>query len=54
MVEAVDTCPSTIVFCIKYVPNLFKNQKICHKTIDKRHFKFDSVSNQFKTQELCD
>ena len=47
--KAVDTYPSTI----KFVPECFVTQGMCDKAVNKCFFVFDSISNQYKTQEMC-
>ena len=34
--------------------DLFMTQGMCRKAIDKSPFVFDSVPDQYKTQEMCD
>ena len=48
--KAVSTYPSTI----KFIPECFTTQKICHKVVNICFFVFDCIPDQYKTQEMCD
>ena len=48
--KAVDTHPFTITF----VPECYKTQEMCYKTIHRCFFVFDSFPDHYKTQEICD
>ena len=47
--KAVNTYPSTI----KSVPECFMTQKMHDKVVIRCFFVFDSISDQYKTQEIC-
>ena len=47
--KAVNTDPSTI----KFFPKCFMTQEMYDKTV-RMFFAFDSIPNQYKTQEMCD
>ena len=48
--KTVDTHPSTI----QLVPNFYKTQEMCYKAVRRCFFVFDSISDQYKTHEICD
>ena len=43
--KAVDTHPSTI----KFVPECYKTQELCHKVDNRCFFVFGSIPDQYKT-----
>ena len=46
--KPVKTYPSTI----KFVPECLMTQVMCDKAVNSCFFIFDSISNQYKTQEM--
>ena len=44
------TYPSTITF----VPECLITQQMCDKSVNRCFFVFDSILEQYKTQEVCD
>ena len=46
--KPVNTYPSTI----KFVPECLMTQEMCDKAVNSCFFIFDSISNQYKTQEM--
>ena len=44
------TYPSTITF----VPKCLITQQMCDKSVNRCFFVFDSILEQYKTQEVCD
>ena len=47
--KAVDTHPSTKQF----VPKCYKTQEMFYKGVHRCVFVFDSIPDQYKTQEMC-
>ena len=47
--KAADTFPSTI----KFVPECWKTKELCHRTVHRWFFVFDSIPDKYKTQEIC-
>ena len=47
--KAVDTYPSTI----KFVPECYKTQEMCHRTVHRCIFVIDSLPDKYKTPEIC-
>ena len=48
--KAVDTHPSTI----KFVPECYKTQEMCFEAVNGCFLVFDSITDQYKTQKICD
>ena len=48
--KAVDTHNSTV----KYVLECYKSQEMCYEAVPRCFFVFDSVPDQYKTQEMCE
>ena len=48
--KAADTPP----LIIKCVPECNKTQESCYKTFHRFLFVFDSIPDQYKSQEICD
>ena len=42
-----------IKFAIKFVPECYKIQKICDKTVHTCPFVFEFVPDQYKIQDMC-
>ena len=47
--KTADTYPSKITF----VPGCVVTQEMCDKAVNKCFFVFDSIPDQYKTQEMC-
>ena len=47
--KAVDTHPPTMQFA----HDCYKNQEMRDKAVNRRFFVFDSIPDQYKTQEIC-
>ena len=39
---------------LKYVPECYKTQEMCNKTALRCFFVLDSISDKYKTKEICD
>ena len=48
--KAVNTNPSTIEFVLE----CYKTQEMCYKAVHRCYLVFDSIPDQYNTQETCD
>ena len=42
-----------LLFVIRYVPDQYKTQEMCYKTVDDYARALEFVPDRFKSQEMC-